>query len=103
MQTIDGPAFSFRSFALLGARVALMLALVVGVDQTFAAKVYRCGNLFQDQPCDTPKTPEIRPADKAAVPTPAATPSKVATRPPAGATDRLVLDPPASVVVEARR
>jgi hypothetical protein len=103
MQTIKCPTVSFRNFALAGARVVLLLTLVVAVDQVFAAKVYRCGNLFQDQPCDAAKTPEIRPADKAAVPAPAATPSKVATRPAAGATDRLVLDPPVSVVVEARR
>ena len=44
-------------------RGALMLLLTVALtDATAASKVYRCGNVFQDQPC-----PEAKPAGTASL------------------------------------
>ena len=37
---------------------------IASVAPAGAAKVYRCGNVFQDQPCPEPKAAEARPAER---------------------------------------
>ena len=46
------------------ASAAIAMALVAAPG--WAAKVYRCGNAFQDLPCPEPKAPEQRPAERPA-------------------------------------
>ena len=82
--------------------VALVAVAVASVAS--AGTVYRCGNTFQDQPCVDAKA-AMRPADRSSATDDAATvkaarPASPATRP---AVDRLVLDPPARPLIEARR
>ena len=87
---------------------ALFVLVVAGATRpAVAAKVYRCGNVFQDQPCTADKEAEARAASKPAIaregpiqtaPTRPATPA-TSTREP----DRLVLDTPRSITIEARR
>lgn len=84
------------------------LVLAGATAPAYAAKVYRCGNAFQDQPCATEKEGDTRPA---ATRTPAArdvnapaAPSRTAA--PSVATpiaDRLAIDAPRSVAIEVRR
>ena len=98
---VERPAFSIRGRTALGA--ALLLGTCVGSDAALAAKVYRCGNAFQDVPCEPAKPAEIRPADKAAV-VRDATATAVAPRatPRPVVADRIVVEP-AAVVADVRR
>ena len=47
--------------------VTLLLALssISATGTAVAAKVYRCGNAFQDQPCPEPKIADARPLERA--------------------------------------
>lgn len=71
----------------------------------WAAKVYRCGNVFQDLPCPEPKPAEQRPAERPA-PRDAA-PCSSAAREGTGRSDCIVRTAPrdtqAAAVVEAKR
>jgi hypothetical protein len=91
--------------------VACALFALVAVSATrpaVAGKVYRCGNAFQDQPCATDKEAEARAATKPGTAREAPSTPSTPTRPATPSTstqgaDRLVLDAPRTVTIEARR
>ena len=58
----------FHRIARMRASALLVAALcLTGASSAGAAKVYRCGNTFQDQPCAESKTVETRPAERTPV------------------------------------
>ncbi len=46
--------------------IAVAMMLATTATPGWAAKIYRCGNVFQDLPCPEPKASEQRPAERPA-------------------------------------
>ncbi len=57
-----------RSSANQIATIALAMLCIAQTSPGSAAKVYRCGNTFQDQPCPEAKAAEPRASERTAVP-----------------------------------
>lgn len=56
-----------RAMRLRATVLAAAVLAVAGMSSASAAKVYRCGNTFQDQPCAEARPADTRPADRASV------------------------------------
>ena len=88
---------------------ALFALVMVGATRpAVAAKVYRCGNVFQDQPCATDKEAEARATTKPGTAPREAPAQSTPTRPasPSASSqgaDRLVFDAPRTTIIQARR
>lgn len=87
------------------AAFAVVLLLSTHAAPGWAAKIFRCGNAFQDQPCPEPKPPEQRPAERSAAARDAA-PCGSATREVNGrdcVVRTATRDPQTTTVVEPKR
>ena len=61
------PSSDHRSTTCRRAVGIAFVLLAAQATPAWAAKIYRCGNAFQDQPCPEPKAAEQRPAERPAV------------------------------------